>query len=53
MSNKKSSRSWCLTQSCEKMSQEELEKALSEYVYIAQREKGKQGGEEGDRKSVV
>ncbi len=41
------SRSWCLTQSCAKMTKEELMAALGDYVYIAQTEKGSQGGEQG------
>lgn len=41
------SRSWMLTQSAEKITQEELQSALSEYVYIAQKERGKEGGEQG------
>lgn len=41
------SRSWILTQSAEKITFEELQAALSEYVYIGQKEKGKEGGEQG------
>lgn len=41
------SRSWILTQSAEKITFEDLQVALSEYVYIGQKEKGKEGGEQG------
>ncbi len=43
------SRSWCLTQSVEKMSLDELKEALKDYVYIGQEEQGEQGGEQGYR----
>lgn len=47
MSNDIRSRGWLLTQSAEKMSQEELQNLLCNYTYIGQREKGEQGGENG------
>ncbi|MCL2255652.1 MAG: hypothetical protein FWC11_02210 [Firmicutes bacterium] len=41
------SRSWILTQSAEKATQEDLEKALSKYTWVGQLEKGEKGGEQG------
>ncbi|MCL2798306.1 MAG: RNA helicase domain-containing protein [Firmicutes bacterium] len=41
------SRSWLITQSADKITFEELLAALDGYVYIGQKEKGKQGGEQG------
>lgn len=41
------SRGWCLTQSANKISQEDLEKALANYVWLAKKEKGEEGGEQG------
>lgn len=41
------SRSWMVTVSADKMTQSEVEEALSEYTYIGQKEKGTQGGEQG------
>lgn len=46
-SKKNRSRSWLVTQSCEKISFEDLQDALKEYVYIGQKEKGTKGGEQG------
>lgn len=43
----KSSRSWILTQSAEKISFEDLQAALANYTYIGQKEKGAKGGEQG------
>lgn len=40
-------RSWIITQSADKISFEDLTKALEQYVYIGQKEKGKQGGDQG------
>ena len=41
------SRSWVLTQSAEKITQEELIDALSNYTWVGQLEKGEKGGEDG------
>jgi len=41
------SRSWLLTQAEEKITFEDLQTALSEYVYIGQLEQGEKGGEQG------
>ncbi len=47
MAKLKAARGWLLTQSCAKITLEELKAALSEYVYIAQQERGSEGGEQG------
>jgi len=48
MSNKKSqSRSWILTQSADKISFDDLQRALENYTYIGQMEQGKKGGIQG------
>lgn len=47
MAKLKAARGWMLTQSCAKITLEELKAALSEYVYIAQKERGSEGGEQG------
>ncbi|MCL2861743.1 MAG: hypothetical protein FWE22_04970 [Firmicutes bacterium] len=41
------SRSWILTQSAEKITEEDLIQALSKYTWIGQLEKGEKGGEQG------
>ena len=43
------SRSWLITQSADKITFEELQRALENYVYVGQLEKGKKGGEQGYR----
>ena len=45
--NRNRSRSWIVTQSAEKISPEDLQKALSPYTYIGQLEQGEKGGEQG------
>jgi len=47
MSKKSESRSWILTQSADKITFDDLQKALSDYTYIGQMEQGKKGGEQG------
>jgi len=47
MTKKSESRAWILTQSADKITLEELQAALVDYVYIGQKEKGKDGGEFG------
>ena len=46
MAKSTQSRSWLITQSAEKITLEELEEALADYVYVGQLEKGTEGGEE-------
>jgi len=41
------SRSWILTQSADKITFEQLQEALKNYVYIGQLEQGEKGGEQG------